>query len=179
MEPVHTIVFLLNNDIQLPVKKDLFPLSARFIQILTNPTKYGWKQDNDIPGICIINMKNMGISPSTILTFLNIIQTEEISAEISQSEINNLERFAILIDMGSDDCIFKQAVNKYKNDKNKLDYDPNNPMSPIEDKYEKYNWTIMSAPGASDCSDDWSVTIRGSGPHSLTDYFYWRRKKTE
>ena len=146
----HTIVFILDNGINIPIQQSFFPPSARRIHILSNPEDYGWKSTEKKSGICFIDMKGMSISADIILSFMRIIRTGYISPQTSKEKVELLEHFAILIGAGEKECPFREAADTFytvcereaeiKKMQEKLK--ALNPMTPYEDIYGLYQWGV-------------------------------------
>ena len=190
MEKIHTVVFVLN-ETEIPIEKALFPDSARTLNILCNPKKYGWskaKENND--GIVYINMKDMGIKCCVILEFIRIVRNKK--ARIGGYDnhfISEMEHFAILIGAGANDCPFRIAIDEYiiklaekKKEQEILErHCMLNPMTPKDDIYHLYDWKVDSYHCLRDYlrAAEWNATVPAyvsASPQTLT-CFYFRKLK--
>lgn len=188
MAHIHTIIFELGH-VQLPIARELLPTSARLLNIMCEPERYGWAPSTDNKdGIVIINMKGMGIEVATILNFIRTIRNNEIRS--TPSEIQKMEHFTILIGANQDtNCPFYNIIEKFytakKNEKKKQEEDQknitSNPKTPQEDIHQLYQWSVHGTIGARSLLplDEWDVcapaSVRGDG--AVLDWFY--RKKRE
>ena len=180
----HTIVFILDNGINIPIQKSFFPASARRIHILSNPEEYGWKPTEKNSGICSIDMKGMSISANIILSFMRIIRTGYISPQTSKEKVELLEHFAILIGAGEQECPFREAADTFyaackreaeiKKLQEKLK--ALNPMRPHEDIYELYHWSVAQVHDIiiQYLPTRWDVTISAS---PLGSIYYVRKRR--
>ena len=181
MITIHTIVFKLDK-VNIPIEKRLFPMSARTLDIMCNPGKFGWKPIKNKGGISHIDMTSFNICPSTILKFIQIIRNGFIPLNFGM--LDAVEHFAILIGAGYDKvCPFRIALDKYykkckekeEKEKKKKDYIHSNPMTPNDDIYHLYQWkvghvsTIHSGAG-------WGVTVR-SHNDGQNHYHYYRKRR--
>jgi hypothetical protein len=181
---IHTIVFILDNDINIPIQKSLFPPSARRIHILSNPEEYGWKRVEKKTGICSIDMKGMSISADIILSFMRIIRTGYISPQTSKEKVELLEHFAILIGAGEQECTFREAADAFyaackreaEIKKIQVKLKALNPMVPDEDIYELYHWSIGKIHDIiiQYLPARWDVTISAS---ALIPIYYVRKRR--
>jgi len=190
MEKIHTVVFVLN-ETEIPIEKALFPDSARTLNILCNPKKYGWskaKENND--GIVYINMKDMGIKCCVILEFIRIVRNKK--ARIGGYDnhfISEMEHFAILIGAGANDCPFRIAIDEYiikladekKEQERNEQMHERNPMTPKDDIYNLYNWEVDSYHCLRDYlrTTEWNATVPAYVSASLQTLtcFYFRKLK--
>ena len=189
MDPIHTIVFELD-EFNLPLPRNVFPTTARTLNIMTQPEKYGWRastsctQDN----IVHINMKSMGIETNTILNFIRTIRNNEIRS--TQHAIQKMEYFAILIGANQDkDCPFYNIIEKFytsqKNQNNKLEEENeriySNPNTPQQDIHELYHWDVASTISARSRLplDEWSVCAPASSRSDgiILDWFFRKKRQ--
>lgn len=179
---IHTVVFMLDR-VNIPLERKLFPESARILKIFYNPEKYGWRPTEHTDHICRINMREMGISPNTILEFVRIIRNGVIG-DISEFLLRKIEHFAILIGAGADDmCPFRKVLDNYReNIKLKLNkyrkLIEKNPMTPEQDIYQYYNWMVRpTCHSAAAIADGWSLTI--PLPDNKHSYYFRKLKDSD
>lgn len=165
---IHTIVFILNNNIRLPIPKNSFLPSARLIHLLTEPHTFGWKALQNKSGVCFLDMNGMhlNIHAHTILSFIRITRTGYISPYTNIKKIEALEHFALLIGAGTGDCPFRKAADIYYASIQKQEelksYNKKlsqlNPMTPEEDRYQLFDWGAISHNNMLSANDmGWSV----------------------
>ena len=181
MITIHTIVFKLDK-VNIPIEKRLFPMSARMLNIMCDPGKFGWKPIENKGGISHIDMTGFNVSSSTILKFIQIIRNRFIPLNFGM--LDAVEHFAILIGAGYEkNCPFRIALDKYHKKckekeeikEKKKDYPHRNPMTPKDDIYHLYKW-MVSHVSTVHSGAGWVVTVQShnDGPNH---YHYYRKRK--